>query len=57
MGLRPDGLALAPSIGRAYVANGYSSAVSVIDLNAGRVTADIPIGGVPEDVAVFPVPR
>ena len=45
-------VAVAPSAGRAFVANMDSGTVSVIDLRAMRKVADLPVGGRPEGIAV-----
>jgi YVTN family beta-propeller protein len=39
---------------RAYVANVRSGTISVIDIDAGKKLADIPVGGMPEGIALTP---
>lgn len=40
--------------GRAYVANVRSGTISVLDIDAGKKLADIPVGGMPEGIALTP---
>jgi len=44
VGRRPTALAVSPDGTRAFVANTHADSVSVIDLEAGRVTAEIALG-------------
>ena len=54
VGSTPNGVAVNTPGTRAYVANGGSDNVSVIDTGAGTVVATIPVGDNPEDVALSP---
>ncbi|MBY8826077.1 beta-propeller fold lactonase family protein [Sphingomonas colocasiae] len=47
-------VAIAPTGGRAYVANIASGTVSVIDIDTRRKIADIAVGGRPEGIALTP---
>jgi YVTN family beta-propeller protein len=47
-------VAVSPESGDAYVTNGASDSVSVIDPNSDTVVATIPVGNDPEGVAVSP---
>ena len=54
MGSGPDGVAVDPASHTAYVANGGTNTVSVIDETTGAVTATITVGANPSAVAVDP---
>jgi YVTN family beta-propeller protein len=54
VGTFPQGVAVAPGGGRAYVANGNSNSVSVIDTTSNSVVGTVPVGTFPTDVAVTP---
>ncbi len=47
------GVALVPALKRGYISNGRGDSVSVFDLDALRITADIPVGGSDPDVILF----
>ena len=57
VGSDPDGVAVDPASGTAYVANGGADTVSVIDEATGTVTATIVVGSGPSGVAVDPTAR
>jgi YVTN family beta-propeller protein len=44
VGVNPDGVAITPDGGRAYVANNGSNTLSIIDTATNRVVATVPVG-------------
>jgi YVTN family beta-propeller protein len=48
VGRRPTAVAISPDGRHGFVANTFSDSVSVIDLKAKRVTAEVPLGGTAE---------
>jgi YVTN family beta-propeller protein len=52
VGQRPWNMALTPDGRKLYVANGRSNSVSVIDTEARKKLADIPVGELPWGVAI-----
>lgn len=50
----PSGLAVHPNGSRLYVANGFSTTVTVIDTASHTVVTTIPVGSTPARVAVNP---
>lgn len=51
VGRRPTAVAVSPDGRRGFVANTFSDSVSVLDLTANRVTAEVPLGGTAEATA------
>ena len=57
VGMQPEGIAVNPSLGVAYVADSGSDAVSVLDTTANTVmVTGFPVGSAPQSVAVGPSP-
>ncbi len=54
VGKAPEGVVVSPDGRRAYITNGNSNTVSVIDTSSGTVTTTIPVGNFPRAVAVSP---
>jgi YVTN family beta-propeller protein len=53
VGANPVHVAIAPDGGHAHVTNAGSNNVSVIETTNNTVTATVPVGRNPDDVAVF----
>jgi DNA-binding beta-propeller fold protein YncE len=51
---QPNGIAGSPDGLRAYVATAFGPGLSVVDVDAARVTGEIPVGGFANEVAVSP---
>jgi YVTN family beta-propeller protein len=54
VGIEPRCVALHPNVHEAYVTNGVSGTVSVVDLASLRVAAEIPVGPEPRGCALTP---
>ncbi|MGH9206790.1 MAG: choice-of-anchor tandem repeat GloVer-containing protein, partial [Acidimicrobiales bacterium] len=54
VGVKPEGVAVAPDGQHAYVTNAGSNNVSVIDTSTNTVAATVPVGVAPKGVAINP---